>query len=90
MAGRADPLNLRLIDSEDSFNLLSAAISSRPSSSLPISHLVMTSTPARDSAVSSPFPQSPKMAGVNGKAKSQFLSDRGRATEIDGSEWAVD
>lgn len=44
-----------------------------------------------DSAVSSPFPQSPKespkLANGNGAEVPCFLSDRAKATQIDGSEF---
>jgi hypothetical protein len=55
-------------------------------------------SPAEDSAVSSPFVQSPKLGAMNGTPKTNgngaaangqrkdFLSDRAASTEIDGSE----
>lgn len=61
----------------------------------------MTTTPIRDSAVSSPFVQSPKLCATNGTSstakangtangqRKDFLSERAATTEIDGSEFIV-
>jgi hypothetical protein len=42
--------------------------------------------PAEDSAVSTPFQTSPKLAPASIENKFSFLSDRAATTEIDGSE----